>query len=248
VKILSLLKLMQLKKRKIFPLIVLLAVFFIASCKKDDYVPIVGLCPVVVSSIPANGATNVPLNTIVALRFNDKMESSTITPTTFTLQGPTLVNGVISYIDTTASFAPTSTLLPNTTYTVRLSTAVKSAKGNALQTDYLSSFSTGTTLAPTVIATNPTNSTTAAANAAVTAVFSVPMDPATISTSTFTLLQGLTPVAGTVTYTGSTASFTPTNGLMAGITYTATITTGAKNLAGTPLGYNYSWSFVLKLI
>jgi hypothetical protein len=61
-------------------------------------------------------------------------------------------------------------------------------------------------------------------------------------------MQGLTPVAGTVTYTGSTASFTPTNGLMAGITYTATITTGAKNLAGTPLGYNYAWSFVLKLI
>ncbi len=239
---------MQLKKRKLFPSLVLLAVFFMAGCKKDDYVPIVGLCPVVVSSIPANGATNVPLNTIVALRFNDKIEPSTINPITFTLQGPTPVNGVISYVDTTATFLPTTALLPNTTYTVRLSTAVKSARGNALQTDYLSSFSTGTTLAPTVIATNPTNSTTAAANAAVTATFSIPMDPATISTSTFTLMQGLTPVAGTVAYTGSTASFTPTNGLSAGITYTATITTGAKNLAGTPLGYNYVWSFVLKLI
>ncbi|NTW25348.1 MAG: hypothetical protein HGA37_11640, partial [Lentimicrobium sp.] len=32
----------------------------LAGCKKDDYVENVGVCPVVQSTNPSNGATNVP--------------------------------------------------------------------------------------------------------------------------------------------------------------------------------------------
>jgi len=61
------------------------------------------------------------------------------------------------------------------------------------------------------------------------------MDPLTISTNYVTLQQGTTPVAGTVTYAGTTATFAPASGLAANTVYTATITTGAKDLAGNPL-------------
>jgi hypothetical protein len=50
-------------------------------------------------------------------------------------------------------------------------------------------------------------------------------------------------VSGAVTYSGSTASFTPSSNLLASTVYTATITTGAKNVAGLSLVNNYVWSF-----
>ncbi|MBN1661967.1 MAG: Ig-like domain-containing protein [Deltaproteobacteria bacterium] len=76
-----------------------------------------------------------------------------------------------------------------------------------------------------------------------TVTFSEEMDPATINTTTFTLKEGTTAVSGTVAYSGVTAVFTPTSDLKASTKYTATITTGAKNLAGNPLANDYVWSF-----
>jgi hypothetical protein len=69
------------------------------------------------------------------------------------------------------------------------------------------------------------------------------MDPSTINTTNFTLKQGTTAITGVVTYSGTTASFKPTNALVEGKTYTATITTAAKNAAGVPLANNYVWNF-----
>ena len=92
--------------------------------------------------------------------------------------------------------------------------------------------------------TDPFNGATGVAiNRKIAATFSEAMDPTTINTTTFTLQQGATPVAGTVTYAGVTATFTPSGNLAANTTYTATITTGAKDLAGNPLASNFAWSF-----
>src|SRR5207237_7716963 len=77
----------------------------------------------------------------------------------------------------------------------------------------------------------------------VAVTFSEPMDPLTITTLTFTLKQGTTPVVGTVGYAGVTATFTPASALAPLTVYTATITTGAKNLAGNGLAADFSWSF-----
>lgn len=69
------------------------------------------------------------------------------------------------------------------------------------------------------------------------------MDPATITVTTFTLMQGATPVSGSVTSTGSVASFTPASSLAGSTLYTATITTGVMDLAGNALAVNKTWSF-----
>ena len=99
-------------------------------------------------------------------------------------------------------------------------------------------------IAPTVIATNPANGATGVA--IITASFSEPMNASTVAAATFTVTgPGPTAVAGTVAYNASTqiAIFTPTTALAASTTYTATITTGAKDVASNSLASNRVWSF-----
>ena len=82
-------------------------------------------------------------------------------------------------------------------------------------------------------------------SSAITAVFSEALDNSTVTDVTFTLKQGTTPVAGTVTYAGVTATFTPDVDLTASTNYTATITTGVEDLAGNALADPYIWSFTI---
>ena len=69
------------------------------------------------------------------------------------------------------------------------------------------------------------------------------MTASTINSATFTVSQGTTAISGTVTYSGTTATFTPGSALIGGKVYTATITTGAKDAAGNAIASNYTWSF-----
>lgn len=83
-------------------------------------------------------------------------------------------------------------------------------------------------------------------NAPVTATFSLAMNPATITGTTFTLTgPGTTPVAGVVTYVASsdTATFTPSSALALSTPYTATITTGAIDEYGIALASDFVWTF-----
>src|SRR5439155_5986458 len=66
------------------------------------------------------------------------------------------------------------------------------------------------TTPPTVSSTDPVNAATGVAiNRKIAAAFSESMDPSTITTTTFTLKQGATPVAGTVTYAAVSTTSTP---------------------------------------
>jgi len=100
--------------------------------------------------------------------------------------------------------------------------------------------------APTVVSTVPGNATSnVPTNESVSATFSVPMDPATLNSSTFTVTYG-TPavlVAGTVSYSDSRAVFRPTDLLTNQTQYIATITTGAERVSGDGLAASHTWSF-----
>ena len=171
------------------------------------------------------------------------MDPLTITGTTFTLkQGSTAIAGAVTYSGSTASFTPTIALTPNTVYTGTITASAKNVVGIPLANDYVWTFTTG--IAPTVTLTSPLNLETGVVlNKVVTATFSVPMDPLTITGTTFTLKQGSTAIAGAVTYTGSTASFTPTIALTPNTVYTGTITAGAKNVGGIAMANDYTWTF-----
>jgi len=104
--------------------------------------------------------------------------------------------------------------------------------------------SSSTSTNPRVVSTDPSNNLTGVArNKGIAFTFSEAMDSSTINSSTFTLMQGSTAIPGTVSYSGNTATFTPSNTLAANTSYTATISTGAKDLAGKSLASNAVWSF-----
>lgn len=234
------------KIKKLLATLALASVALITGCKDDEFVEIIGECPIVVSTNPENGAIGVALEKTITVTFNEKMNPETITQTAFTLQGNESVSGALSYNleNNTLTFVPESPLEPGTTYTGRVATSVKDLMGNALQTEYVWTFSTGATVSPVVISTDPANNATGVVlNKKIAASFSVPMDPLTLNDTTFTITQGATPVAGTVTYTGTTAYFTLDNNLTANTLYTGTISAGAKNEEGTPLVKDYVWTF-----
>ena len=101
--------------------------------------------------------------------------------------------------------------------------------------------------APTVTSVAPPNATIGACpNTIVTATFSEAMNPATITSATFTVTgPGSASVTGAVSYDApsDTAIFTPSSTLALSTAYTATITTGAKDSFGNVLANNFVWTF-----
>ena len=212
--------------------------------------------PTVTLTSPVAGATNVASNSKITATFSEDMDPASITGTTVTLTGPgaSPVAGTITYSAgaKTTTFTPTNpaTLPASTLMTGTITTGAKDIAGNTLAGNYVWTFTTGAapdTTGPTVISADPANTATGVAvNKKIAAAFSEAMDPATITTASFTLAgPGTTPVAGMVTYAavGTTATFTPTTNLLANSLYTATIGTMSKDLAGNALAGNVTWTF-----
>ncbi len=208
------------------------------------------LRPSVSTTVPKDGTANVATNQKISASFSTPMDPTTINVGSFTLQqGGTFVAGTVSLIGSTATFTPSTALVPNASYTATIKTSAKDLTGNILFHDYYWCFTTGSTTdttPPTVLSTIPANSATnVAINSQLSAAFSEAMDPATLNSSTFTVTQGVTPVAGAVTYAavGNTVTFKPTSNLAPSMQFTATLTTGATDLAGNPLTGNVVWTF-----
>jgi hypothetical protein len=202
----------------------------------------VGL-PVAGTSDPLDNAVAVSLSKVVAITFSGAMDPLTITSSTFMLkQGTTAVAGTVAYSGTTATFTPTNALAANTVYTATVTTGAKNIAGDAIAANKVWSFTT--VVLPEVSSTDPLNNAVAVAqNKIVSITFSKAMDPLTFTTSTFTLKQGTTSIAGAVAYSGTTATFHSTNNLSTSLVYTATVTTGAKDVAGNAIAANKVWSF-----
>jgi hypothetical protein len=210
--------------------------------------------PTVIATVPVNGATVVPTNQALIATFSSAMSPATINTTTFTLTatGGASVTGVVTYVaaGSVATFTPNASLAPTTQYTATITTGAMDLAGTALASNYVWTFTTAalpTPIPPSVISTIPAGLAIGVPlNQIVSATFSTAMNPATINSTTFTLTgPGATPVSGLVAYAavGNTLTFTPTANLAASTTFTATITTGAKNLAGIALASNYVWTF-----
>jgi hypothetical protein len=236
-------------KKKLLLTFAILFIALISGCAKDDFVEIDGVCPLVISTIPTNEATNVPLDQVITATFNEEMNPATINQSSFTLIGSSVgssqLAGKITYSGLTATFTPSALLTPNTTYSARITRTVKDLTGNALQTDYIWTFSTGLTIRPMVTFTDPADkATNVPLNKLVSVNFNMPMKASTIiNPTTYTLKQGTTAVSGIVTYSGTTAIFTPAAPLAPNTEYTATVSKAATNLDNNSLTSDYVWKF-----
>ena len=98
--------------------------------------------------------------------------------------------------------------------------------------------------APTVSSTTPARAAVAVAtNSKVSATFSAALDPSTVTAATFLVTKGTTAVPGAVSAQGKTASFVPAAPFEPQTKYTATLTVGLRDAAGTALGSAFTWDF-----
>ena len=239
-------------------------------------VPAAPLAPTVIATVPTDSspgvpAVGVPINQALTATFSEAMDPATINSATFLLVQTSVpgtpINGVITYVPagSIATFTPNVPLLNNTNYTATITAGAEDLNDDAFVTAYSWTFTTAVApvaVVPTVISTIPVTpsavapiiaeNVTVPLNQAISANFSVAMNPSTITAitpPTFTLtypVAGVTTlVAGLTAYsgTGNQLVFLPTANLLANTTYTATITTAAQSLTGTPLASNYSWIF-----
>ena len=207
--------------------------------------------PTLISTFAVNGATGLPVNTSSTATFSEPMDPATLaTPaTTFTLNefvSGNPVAGVVTYIGNTATLKPNGNLLPLTRYTSTITTGAKDLAGNALTGGLVPnpwSWTTGPAAditPPKVTITNPANlATNVPVDKKINATFSEAMSQITMVTSNFLLKETLTSnnVPGTVAYDvqNNIATFSPLTNLTPDMSYTVTVTSGAKDLAGNPL-------------
>jgi hypothetical protein len=143
----------------------------------------------------------------------------------------------------TAVFHPAAPMAANTTYTVVLTTGIKSTAGATFAQQYSFSFSTGNvpdTTPPTITSVVPANgSTNVPLNTQVTVTFSEAMDPTELVGSTGVGL----PASLAYDSQTFTATLTPASQLAPNTTYSATVFGTVQDLAGNQMGANYVWTF-----
>ena len=232
------------------------------------------VAPTVTAAVAFNNATGVPINnTMISVAFSEPMAPITSGASFAVTCAAPCENpaGTVALDATnriaTFTLAGGNKFAPLTLYTATLTGARSLATGLALAIPYVWQFTTGIapdTTRPRVMFTVPATTvpgptaamSTMPINAAITAIFTEDMAPATIAAANFkvTCLAPCVSPAGNVSYAvGSrTAVFTPAAVLREGAIYTATITTAATDLAGNalsgnqtplPAASNYVWTF-----
>ncbi len=197
--------------------------------------------PIVFLTDPADGAVDVPRYFMdIRALMSKPIDPASVTPSTFYLS-----DGIFGAAEThwdTLIFIPEDTLLSNQTYTATLTTGITDTLGNALAADYSWSFTTAPDLNPPTVGTidPPAGAVDVATHATIRAVMSEPIDPATVTTSTFYFIDA---VPGMVETHGDTLLLIPSSPLDNNHTFTVTLTTGITDTAGNALAADYSWSF-----
>ncbi|WP_125179592.1 Ig-like domain-containing protein [Leptospira ellisii] len=198
---------------------------------------------------PGSNVTGVSLNTSIQVGFSEKLDPASIGTQSIRLkQGGTVIAGNITSSDTAILFTPSSSLAASTVYTVTVSKSVLSESGSELAVDYTWNFTTSSIsdlIPPIRSLTYPLPGAAATPNnASLSIAFSETVDCTTVNPTNWTLVDGASnSVFGSVSCAGSSATFTPSSSLAYNTSYTATIGTGIKDLAGNAMTAPYSWSF-----
>jgi hypothetical protein len=225
------------------PMIALLFMATLSACNKDEDP---GVRPEVLSTGPLANATGVALNSSVSAVFSVNMNANAASKLTLK-HGTDNVAGASVLSGATVTFTPTAMLLPTTLYTASISKSVANSDGTTMLQDFSWNFTTGAApdvTKPTVTLSSPLNNAIGVAvNGKVVITFSEAMDVSTFTADNFSMKQGTTAVAGAITSTGTTLTFTPSANLDSEKIYIATLTTGVKDAAGNAIAANHLVTF-----
>jgi hypothetical protein len=207
----------------------------------------------VTSRTPAAGAAGMSPATSVVAVLSRAADPTTVTATAFTLRGPggTLVPASVSYAGATrtARLLPASPLALSTTYTAEITTALRGADGAPTEpTTWTFTTAASPPPAPAVTGVAPAAGSGSVFNGTtVRASLDIPIDPATVSLSSFTLRPsaGGDPVAASVSYDAPTnrVILTPSSPLAIGTQFEARLTTDIRTTTGAPLAADVVWTF-----
>ncbi len=119
----------------------MLFVVALSGCESDN-VP--GLGPLTNSMYPINNAIDVSRNKSISIKFSEVMDSLTINTSTFiVMKENTLVEGTVTYSESTATFTPSAFLDAGTYYTVMITKGAQSRSGQPIEAAPVWNFTTG---------------------------------------------------------------------------------------------------------
>ena len=194
--------------------------------------------PVVMGNAPTGNSE--PVTTKITLTFSEAMNTSSAQSAFSTFPGTT---GSFSWSGKIMTYTPDSNLTYNTTYNVIIGTGAMDLAGNSLLAPFEWNF---TTMAPdltnpTIIDNSPTGTDVSLATM-ISVNFSEAMDKASVQSSFST-----TPATnGSFSWSGNTVKYILASNLNYGTTYSVTIGSDAKDLAGNNM-MMHTWQFTTAL-
>lgn len=210
--------------------------------------------PSVLSTTPADGATDVALATDPKVTFSEAMDVATITGAKVFVRptGGAALPASVFYNATTheATIDLNSSLAFDTAYEIVVDQSVKDLVGYDMTADYVAGFHTVAEAVPPIPTERYPGSgdTDVPLDASPFMTFNQDMDAASIIGANFSLKVqgGATNVPALVTYNAAekTAVLDPTSNLAPGTTYEVTLTTGVKGINGLSVsGAPLVWTF-----
>ncbi|MCJ7526055.1 MAG: carboxypeptidase regulatory-like domain-containing protein [Candidatus Aminicenantes bacterium] len=202
--------------------------------------------PQVAAVFPANGAGNLPLDTIITITFSEAMDAASLSKS-FVLSGRQgAIAGVIHVAadGKSLTFQPAAPLPGFSSYTAVLAATAEDAAGNKLAYAVSASFTTLDNVAPAVLACAPANNMIQVAlDSAVAVTFSEPIDTGKFTAANFSVKRSGVPVQGAISFASgnSVAVFTPAV-LEANSVYTV-VAKEAVDLSGNMQSAAYSGTF-----
>jgi len=235
---------------RILLLVVSCLALSVASCDDDSPTLPSASGLTVVSTTPADNATDVGPDTDLVVVFSDPIQPATFDGGTVDVMGGTvpLAAGATSVAGNTATFVPDPAFERGAAYQITLTTGITSTDGETLDSPFTWTFNTQAppdTIPPQVTSVDPVDSATdAPIDAPIVVRFGEPIAPATVNAATLVLIGGSQPIdTGTVSVSDGTITFVPNPSLDPLTTYTATVGTAITDLAGNPLEEPYVWNF-----
>lgn len=202
--------------------------------------------PMKIASVnPGMGQTNIPINILITGLFTRPVDRATVSASTFSLAETDTaipVSGTFSFNfdDKIVIFKPTAALKPTTSYTLNITIGVKSSDGIPLDQPFNSSFTTtgfSDSVSPVVTMSPENGATGVPINALIVFMFSEPVNPVTINSSTIIVTNNGMPISGNITfsYQNTVVTFAPLFNFLPSSFINIALSSRVADVAGNPI-------------